>query len=89
MLERSKFAVELSSGSKAIKIVQQGGRTPASTHEHSPAVGENLDDVRERLFQKLLRLKERDTRKRLAEGWTLDQASGAMIPPGWVRAESA
>jgi len=42
-------------------------------------------DARERLFEKLMRLKKRRTAERLADGWIYDEEHGLIVPPGWVR----
>jgi hypothetical protein len=33
----------------------------------------------------MLRLRERLMAEKLAEGWSLDESHGLIVPPGWVR----
>lgn len=46
---------------------------------------EDVEAMRERLFQKLERLRKREERRMIAEGWTIDEAHDHLVPPGWVR----
>ena len=43
--------------------------------------------IRERLVEKLERLKLRFREQDLAAGWSYDEAHDHMVPPGWVRAD--
>ncbi|MCW3845820.1 hypothetical protein OF829_01105 [Sphingomonas sp. LB-2] len=43
------------------------------------------EEVTESIMTKLNAIAAHDERKQLAEGWTRDEATGRMIPPGWVR----
>lgn len=72
---------------EALRIVQPTGAkgyTPAFVER--PGFEEQDDDqVREQLIQKLLRLKKRQEEQQLREGWSRDEESGLLIPPGWVK----
>ena len=71
---------------EAIKIVQiHGSKTQhLAIAEIEPPAGE-IEEVRERLFNKLERLRKRETARCLAEGWTLDESYDHLVPPGWIR----
>ena len=43
------------------------------------------EEVSESIHRKLDALVAHDEKKKLAEGWARDEATGRMIPPGWVR----
>ncbi|NUR46488.1 MAG: hypothetical protein HOP91_10120 [Sphingomonas sp.] len=72
---------------EALRIVQPSGAkgyTPAFV-ERRGFDEQDDDEVREQLIQKLLRLKRRREEQQLREGWSRDEESGLLIPPGWVR----
>ena len=49
-----------------------------------------MDAVRERIIEKLARLREREERDREEQGWLRDpDHDGHWIPPGWARAAQA
>lgn len=43
------------------------------------------EEVSESILRKLDAIAAHEEAKQLAEGWTRDEATGRMIPPGWVR----
>lgn len=54
--------------------------------EHGAAMGEGkFDALRERLFKKLMRLRDRQRAELLAQGCSYDESHDAIVPPGWVR----
>jgi hypothetical protein len=46
---------------------------------------EDVEEIKERLFAKLRRLRERTEREQLEAGWTYDESYEQMIPPGYVK----
>ena len=44
-----------------------------------------VDELREGIFAKLVRLRERTQREQLEAGWTYDESFDLMIPPGYVQ----
>jgi hypothetical protein len=48
-----------------------------------------IEDARERIVRQIMAIKRQSERKQLEAGWTRDEASERMIPPGWVRVEQA
>lgn len=54
--------------------------------EVEPTDEEHAAGIRERLVQKLQRLRDRMMPEMIAEGWSYDEANDQMVPPGWVRA---
>ncbi|MES2002721.1 MAG: hypothetical protein V4444_10485 [Pseudomonadota bacterium] len=80
---------------EAIRIVQLGSRgKPRSEQdyqtleEQAAAMSQDeIDELRQRLLDKLQRLREREMPARFAEGWSLDKDHDQMIPPGWRRIE--
>jgi hypothetical protein len=78
---------------QAIKISQIGAskmqrEAPPNPFEHEAAPGE-IEQLREKLFRKLMRLGDRMRAESLAKGWTLDEENDALIPPGWVKQSDA
>ncbi|HWC57263.1 MAG TPA: hypothetical protein VG434_09890, partial [Sphingomicrobium sp.] len=54
--------------------------------EEAAAMSEDdVEELRERIFSKLRRLRERDQRDQLEAGWTYDESYDLMIPPGYVQ----
>lgn len=49
----------------------------------------SFEEVKESILRKIEAITRHDERARLAAGWTRDEATEQMIPPGWVRAEQA
>ena len=81
---------------QAIKISQIDASTarrdaaPNPFEEEAAAASpEEADRLREKLVGKLLRLQDRMRREDLAKGWTLDEGTDALIPPGWVKQSGA
>ena len=76
---------------EAIRIVQTGAakkQTPLARNPfegQASATGEELEEMRERLVRKFIRLKQRLEAEKLAQGWVHDEEHGLMIPPGWVK----
>jgi hypothetical protein len=82
---------------EAIRIVQlHGSRKPKQDTipdpfaEQAASMSEDeIAEVRERIIRKLRRLRERDMPDMIARGWSFDEEHEQMVPPGWVRADSA
>jgi hypothetical protein len=73
---------------EAIKIVQlHGSKAQKQSIEELEPPEEEIEALRERLFNKLERLREREMREDLAKGWSYDEEHDQTIPPGWIRAE--
>lgn len=47
----------------------------------------DVEGMRERILTQINAIKRRSEREQLAEGWTRDETTERMIPPGWVRVE--
>jgi len=78
---------------EAIKIAQLNARAAERDAAYDPFAEQaaqmsedDMHELRERVLMKLGRLKERTERERLEEGWMRDEATGHLVPPGWVRA---
>jgi len=78
---------------EAIRIVQLHGSKaqrealPNPFAEQVAAMSpDDVEALRERIMNKFRRWRERDEREKLEQGWTLDEASDYLVPPGWVRA---
>ena len=77
---------------QAIKISQIGASktrreaAPDPFEEEAAAMGPGeVDQFREKMVRKLMRLRDRERRDCLAKGWTLDEENDRLIPPGWVK----
>jgi hypothetical protein len=70
---------------EALRIVQQSGKAYAPAFVERPGFEDDGENVHERLIHKLLRLKKRRAEEQLREGWSRDEESGLLIPPGWVK----
>jgi len=77
---------------QAIKISQIGASrarreaAPDPFEEEAAAMGPGeVDQFREKIVLKLMRLRDRERRDCLAKGWTLDEENDQLIPPGWVK----
>ena len=72
---------------EAIRIVQLHGKAPGRNLPPEPSSPQDdIHEVRERIFQKLQRLRKREMPLKLAEGWSHDEDRDVMVPPGWVKA---
>jgi hypothetical protein len=78
---------------EAIKIAQMDsakarrGAAANPFEEQAAAMSEEeVDAMRERVLKRLDRLAQRREAEKLAQGWTRDEATNVLIPPGWVRA---
>ena len=71
---------------EAIRIVQLHGSKAQrhSVEQLEPPAGE-IDAIRERLLNKLQRLRKREIPNRLAAGWSYDESYEHLIPPGWIQ----
>lgn len=79
---------------EAIRISEQGARAareaPNPFEEQAQTMsGAEVDALRSAVFKKLLRLKDRDEQEQLSQGWTRDEESGVLVPPGWTRSGAA
>lgn len=71
---------------EAIRIVQlHGSKAQQSAIEELEPPAEEIEEIRERLFKKLERLRKREMARALSEGWTLDESHDCIVPPGWIR----
>jgi hypothetical protein len=73
---------------QAIKISQIGAARAKGEDDTNPfqnACAESVDEIRERLIQKLQRLRRRERPKLLAQGWSYDEEYDRDVPPGWVK----
>jgi hypothetical protein len=78
---------------EAIRISQapgsgKGGEAlPDPYAEEAAAMSaDEVAELRERLVQKLQRLRRRDRAGLLAQGWSYDESWDREIPPGWIKA---
>jgi hypothetical protein len=76
---------------EAIRIVQLHGskaqrqeQERLATQQSEEASAEELEEARERLFNKLERLRKREWPHMLAQGWSHDESRDQLVPPGWV-----
>jgi hypothetical protein len=75
---------------EAIRIVQlHGSKAQRQSIDEVEPPEDEIEAARERLSNKLQKLRAREMTRMLAEGWTHDEKHDHMIPPGWVRAEGA
>ena len=71
---------------EAIRIVQlHGSKAQKQEVEELEPAEDEAAAIRERLVQKLHRLRDRMMPEMLAEGWSYDEEHDHMVPPGWVR----
>ena len=85
----SKNSTPKVSVAEAIRIVQlHGTKAQQRQVEEETYDEDHLQAVRQRLFDKLQRLRKRTRREQLEQGWSYDEAYDEMVPPGWVRAEA-
>lgn len=76
---------------EAIRITQGGGSkkqgsVPDPFDDPDYSYEDEVDDIRERIVQKLQRMRRRDRPALLAQGWSYDEEYDREIPPGWIRA---
>jgi hypothetical protein len=72
---------------EAIRIVQiHGSKAQQQRIEEIEPPEDEIEAVRERLFNKLQRLRERCMKEDVEKGWSYDEEHNMTIPPGWVRA---
>jgi hypothetical protein len=77
---------------EAIRIVQlHGSKKQQETigkslrQQAEEMAPDEVEELRERILQKIRRLTDRMRREKLEEGWSLDEAYDQLVPPGWVR----
>jgi hypothetical protein len=71
---------------EAIRIVQlHGNKSQRGEVAGVEPPEEEIEAVRQRLFDKLGRLRKREMPRMLAQGWMYDEERDHMVPPGWVR----
>jgi len=77
---------------EAIRIVQVHGSKKqqemlSNPFAEQPAAmtEEQVEEARERLFNKLERLRKREMPRWLAQGWIYDEEHDALVPPGWLK----
>ena len=70
---------------EAIRIVQlHGSKAQQQSIEELEPPAEEIEEIRERLFHKIERLRKREMPGMLAAGWSHDASHDCMVPPGWV-----
>ena len=52
-----------------------------------PAAPPDFETARESIMRKVNAIVQHDEREKLGQGWTRDEATEQMIPPGWVCSE--
>jgi hypothetical protein len=68
---------------EAIRIVQlHGSKAQQQSIEEIEPPAEEIEEIRERLFNKIERLRKREMAKDLANGWSHDESHDCMVPPG-------
>jgi hypothetical protein len=68
---------------EAIRIVQlHGSKAQQQSIEELEPPAEEIEEIRERLFNKIERLRKREMAKDLANGWSHDESHDCMVPPG-------
>jgi hypothetical protein len=73
---------------EAIRIVQlHGNKAQRGEVAGVEPPEEEVEELRQRLFDKLERLRKREMGRMLAEGWTHDEEHDCMVPPGWAKAD--
>lgn len=75
-------------GAASARSSGRGSREPPPDPFHEPAAEmseEEVDTLRAKVLRKIERLAERTKAEKLANGWSYDEASGQMVPPGWER----
>jgi len=77
---------------EAIRIVQlHGSKKQQETigkslrQQAEEMAPDEVEELRERILQKIRRLTDRMRREKLEEGWSLDEGYDQLVPPGWVR----
>lgn len=45
----------------------------------------DIEALREELFRRFMKLRERNMREQLEQGWSYDEERDRTVPPGWVR----
>lgn len=71
---------------EAIRIVQlHGNKAQKQSVENVDLPDDEIEAVRQRILNKLQRLRERMIPEMLAEGWSYDEAHDHMVPPGWAK----
>lgn len=72
---------------EAIRIVQlHGSKAERESIAELEPPEDEVEAIRERLFNKLERLRKREMPRWIAQGWSLDERHDCMVPPGWIRA---
>lgn len=73
---------------EAIRIIKlHASRANRQAIEEIDPPEHEVAAIRERLVEKLQRMRDRMMPQWLAEGWSYDEAHDHMVPPGWVRAD--
>jgi hypothetical protein len=75
---------------EAIRISEQGAKAAREAGNPFEEEAEQMDsaerdELTSILLKKLTRLKEREEKEQLSEGWTRDEENGVLVPPGWTR----
>lgn len=74
---------------EAIRIVQLQGKMPGRNLPSEPSIPpDDIEVVRERVFQKLQRLRKREMERKIGEGWSYDESRDVIVPPGWMPARA-
>ncbi len=71
---------------EAIRIVRlHGTSTQVQSIAQIEPPEQEVAAIRQRLVDKLEKLRERDMPLKLAQGWSFDDSYDQMVPPGWVK----
>ncbi|MDQ3477708.1 MAG: hypothetical protein M3438_00890 [Pseudomonadota bacterium] len=71
---------------EAIRIVRlHGSATQVQSIAQIEPPEEEVAAIRQRLVDKLQKLREREMPRMLAQGWSFDDSFDQMVPPGWVK----
>lgn len=68
-----------------LKWREQKRHGPAGRRGRLLPVPRGIEEVRASIQRKVTAIRRHDDARKLAEGWSRDEATDMMIPPGWVR----
>jgi Mg/Co/Ni transporter MgtE len=73
---------------EAIRIAQLRDTT-AQGNAQQPMQADALEELRERVVRKFLKLRKRRMQDNIEQGWSYDESHDQTIPPGWIRENPA
>jgi hypothetical protein len=75
---------------EAIRIAQLRDTTAQNNSQQSEEMrADELEELRERVVRKFLKLRKRRMQQNIEQGWSYDESHDQTIPPGWVRENPA